>query len=78
MRWSLPCSVVLPLTFIARFLVSPAQSYSLDEIAKRHNRYTPHGIHLPIAKQVTNTIERRALSAVLGLGNCFDVCVLDF
>ena len=78
MRWSLRFSVVLPLTFITHFLASPAQSYSLDEIAKRYNRYTPHGIHLPLAKQVTNTIERRALFTVSGLGDYLDVCVLDF
>ena len=73
MRWS-RFVVVLPFTFITWFLlVSPAQSYSLDEIAKRHNEYTPHGIHLPLAKQVTNTIERRALFAVSGLGDFLDV-----
>jgi hypothetical protein len=73
MRWSPPCIVVLPFNFVAWFLVSPAQSYSLDEIAKRYNRYTPHGIHLPISKQETNKIERRALFAVSGLGDYFDV-----
>ena len=78
MRWSLPRFVALPFTFITWLLVSPAQSYSLDEIAKRYNRYTSHGIHLPIARQETNTIERRALFAVSGLGDFLDVCVLDF
>lgn len=78
MRWSLSCFAVVPFNLITLFLVSPAKSYSLDEIAKRYNRYTPHGIHLPIAKQETNTIERRALFAVSGLGDFFDVYVLDF
>lgn len=78
MRWSLPYFVVLPFIFITWFLVSPAQSYTLDEIAKRYNRYSPHGIHLPIAKQETNKIERRALFAVSGLGDYFDVYVLNF
>ena len=69
MRWSLLYFTV----FITWFLVSPAQSYSLDEIAKRYNRYPPRGIHLPIEKQQTNTIQRRALFAVSGLGDFFDV-----
>ncbi|KAF8804906.1 acid protease [Phlegmacium glaucopus] len=72
MRWSLP-RLVLPFTFVAWFLVSPAHTYSLDEIAKRYTRRTAHGIHLPIVKQVTNTIERRALFGVSGLGDYFDV-----
>ena len=49
-----------------------AQSYSLDEIAKQYIRYPPRGIHLSIEKQQT-TIERRALFAVSGLGDLFDV-----
>ena len=63
MRWS----IVLPF-----FLGSPAQSYSLDEIAKRYTQQQASGIHLPIVKQKTNTIQRRAFS-VSGLGDHLDV-----
>ena len=77
MRWSLPCFVAFPFAFITCFLFSPAQSYSLDEIAKRQIQYTTHKIHIPIVKLDTNTIERRALFAVSGLGDFLDVYVLN-
>ena len=68
MHWSLPW-LMIQFTFV---LASPAQSYSLDEIAKRYTQRTGQGIHLPIVKQVTDSIRRRALFAVSGLGDYRD------
>ena len=45
------------------YTINPSnRSCSLDEIAKRYNRYPPRGIHLPIEKQQTNKLNAERCS----------------
>ncbi|KAH9476110.1 Cathepsin E-B [Psilocybe cubensis] len=54
--------------------ITPRSELSLDEIARRYTRRTEHGLHLPIVRTSSPSLERRAgATAAIGLGDFIDV-----
>lgn len=48
----------------------------LNEIARRHTKRTPGGIHIPIIARETTELARRGVSSAIGLGDAVDVYVI--
>jgi hypothetical protein len=61
------------LSTVLQVLALPSQELDLDEIARRYTKRTPGGLHLPIVSREARSLERRGVSAGIGLGDFLDV-----
>ena len=79
MRWLKYGVWLLIATFLpCHVAAAPAprtETPSLEEIARRYTRRTAGGVHLPIARQVTEAgeLRKRGLRSAIGLGDFADV-----
>ncbi len=63
------------LGFSSLLVLAVADITILEELSKRHATRTAGGIHVPISRQESRSLERRADAGVVGLGSYFDVYV---
>ncbi|KAF9012876.1 acid protease [Hymenopellis radicata] len=61
------------LVFSSFLVLAVADTTILEQLSKRHATRTAGGIHVPIARRESRSLERRADAGEIGLGSYFDV-----